>query len=229
MLHQQRSWWIMVWRININIVIVIFIVISLLVSTVDGYASWLKCYVDLDHEEIVMHHPMTLPQDAPHEVFLEVQPYGETTWISREEFTLPKYDDDNNTTTTTIPPGESNDTQEMTTTRRTITTHTLKVRLRVPHALRMEEVQYVVQVKGNGASFLDLGVMCDGGRAFSRSYEEHVVLRINTTLPTNNNTNDNDDVELLAGWASEYGPVALTRIMRIKRNNVVDPNRRDEL
>jgi hypothetical protein len=183
-------------------------------STVEGYASWLKCFVDLDHEEIVMHHPMTLPQDAPHQVFLEVQPYGETTWIVAEEYTLPGHD--------TIPDGESPNPS---------TIQTLKVRLRVPDALEMEEVQYVVQVKGDGVTFIDLGVMCDGVRAFSRSHDEHVVLSINATMAndiSSGNDNDNDDIELIAGWASEYGPVALTRTMRIKRHIVV-PNGRDEL
>jgi hypothetical protein len=209
----------------ITCLIDIVIAICLFASTVDGYASWLKCFVDFDPEEIVMHHPMTLPQDSPHHVVLEVQPYGETTWIVAEEYTLPgkHYDSEGE-------PAGDKDSQAPTSTTSTVTKHTLKVRLRVPHALELEEVQYVVQVKGNGAVFMDLGVMCDGVRAFSRSYNEHVVLSINLTSSTGSNStdHDDDDIELLAGWASGYGPVALTRTMRIKRN-IVHSNGRDEL
>jgi hypothetical protein len=210
--RQQHSLRMVTWLIK-NIIVLVICCLLISTTPVEGYASWLKCFVELDHEEIVMHHPMTLPQDAPHQVFLEVQPYGKTTWIVAEEYTLP---------------GHNNNDDDTVVSGSTGTTHTLKVRLRVPPALEMEEVQYVIEVKGDDVAFVDLGVMCDGVRAFSRSHEEHVVLRINVTSSNNDHDNGGDNIELLAGWASGYGPVVLTRTMRIKRNSL-DPNGRDEL
>ncbi|KAG7353406.1 hypothetical protein IV203_002761 [Nitzschia inconspicua] len=186
----------------------LFIGTIILPSSVHGYASWLKCFLELDEEEIVMHHPMKPPQDAEYEVFLEIQPYGESTWTVADEYTL-----------------LTTSSKDVTATSAT-TIQSLKVRLRVPPALKLEEVQYVVEVQGPHAVFVDLGVMCDGKRAFSRSYDEHVVLQINTTTTSEENDtttttdDDNNDIRLLAGWAHTYGPVSLTQAMTIKQNAV---------
>ena len=166
---------------------------------VHGYASWLKCFIELDEEEIVMHHPMVPAEQAKEEVFIEVQTYGSDggEWITSKEYTLHKgkkvsRNEDDLTTTTT-----------------------LKLRLKVPPNLQNEDIQYVVEAKGNDVAFIDLGVMCDGSRAFSTQHDGHVVLQINTTAAT---TEENGNIELLAGWASGFEAVTLTPTMIIKRN-----------
>lgn len=184
------------------------LLLSLLFTSVQSYASWLKCYIDLDQEEIVMHHPMRPPHEAEHQVFIEVQPYGESTWTVAEEYTLPVANK-----------GTTDDDASV----------TLKVRLKVPPALELEEVQFVVEIHGddsiknNAAAFVDLGVMCDGSRAFSRAHDEHVVLRVNATTDGHSS-----NITLLAGWAHEYGAVSLTPTMAIIRG-AVDGTSGDEL
>jgi hypothetical protein len=172
-----------------------------LIQPVDGYASWLKCFIELEEEEIVMHHPMIPAEHAREEVLIEVQPYGgDGEWFAAPEYTLGR--------------GEkvSRNRDDLT------TTTALKVRLKVPPSLQREDVQYVVEAKGDDVAFIDLGVMCDGVRAFSTKHDEHVVLQINTTATT---TIENGNIELLAGWASGFEAVTLTRTMMLKRNPFV--------
>jgi hypothetical protein len=52
----------------------------LLLAKVNGYAAWLKCYVDLDETEVVMNYPMLLPEKAPHSVQVEVKFAQDKEW-----------------------------------------------------------------------------------------------------------------------------------------------------
>jgi hypothetical protein len=181
---------------------IVFLLIASTVThqPVHGYASWLKCFIELDEEEIVMHHPMVPAEQAKEEVRIEVQTYGSGDggeWITAEEYTLGdgkkvSRDEDDLTTTTT-----------------------LKLRLNVPPKLQNMDIQYVVEARGSDVAFIDLGVMCDGSRAFSTQHDGHVVLQINTTATT---TEENGSIELFAGWASGFEAVTLTPTMILKRN-----------
>jgi hypothetical protein len=188
----------------------VIVLAHLFPSPVDSYASWLKCYIELDQDEIVMHHPMVPPQDARHEAFIQVQPYGSSEWIAAEEHTLGRG------LKATRDPDDST------------FVNTLKVRLQVPEHLEMmnEEVQFVVEARGENVAFMDVGVQCDGTRAFSRRHDEHVVLQINSTATTSSSSSN--VVELMAGWAAGYEAVTLTRIMTLKRSPVgVDANQEE--
>jgi hypothetical protein len=221
-----------------SVVLIIFVQLLVVlnsrscVRTAEAYASWLKCFIELDPEEIVMHHSMVPADEAREKVTIEVQPYyinenkdnGETDsstasdtvaaptsvedeiandgkWISTEEYSLVQHD------------GKSASSS---------TTTTLKVRLRVPPNLQYEDVQWVVEATtakmatnadsdpSPSANFIDLGVMCDGNRAFSRRHNEHVVLQID-------DADDVDDIVLVAGWASGFEAVTLTPKMVLTR------------
>jgi hypothetical protein len=178
-----------------------------LFQPVSGYASWLKCFIELDPDEIVMHHPMVPPEEADDQAFIEVQPYGEDAWISDEEYTLKEG------TSTGRPSKDNVDVESSTKT--TI----LKVRLRVPRSLRKQDVQYVVEAKGEDVAFIDTGVMCDGSRAFAIRQDEHVILQINTTAASA--AKEMNHIELKAGWAAGYEAVTITRTMTLKRSTVV--------
>lgn len=211
--------------------------------TVDAYASWLKCFIELDPDEIVMHHAMVPAHEAREKVSIEVQPYAvresqkrkesseddgrqsqpvsaptgiedemanDGKWVSGDEYFLAQ-DDDSSTPTST----------------------TLKVRLRVPPSLQHEDVQWVVEAMivptlshdespSLSVNFIDLGVMCDGQRAFSRRHSEHVVLQI-----------DDDgldgDISLVAGWASGFEAVTLTPKMILRTGRSTQTLSSDEL
>lgn len=198
---------------------VLFLFLILAVP-VHGYASWLKCYVELDEEEVVMHHFIVPSDKAREEVFIEVQQQyqtvhdgtdthvteGTTTtseWSSGKEYQL-----DNNGH------GTSSD----------ITI--LRARLMVPPSMEHTDVQYVMEVTGGtGAQFIDIGVMCDGRRAFSRRQDEYVTLQINP-VPGGAGTIPND-VELVAVWATGFEAVTLTPKMTLRR--IESPSDEQEL
>lgn len=205
-------------------------------TVVEGYASWLKCYIEFDDkEEIVMHHPLRGPDASEYgdDVRLEVQSYTENFWTVADEYTLPAV----------LPPSASGGREEE--ENDSFQSLLLKVRLSVPPELKLEDVQFVVELQQQGfasnsgavdaneaAAFVDLGVMCDGRRAFSRSYDEHVVLQINTTTTISSGGDadgSREDIWLAAAWAYEYGPVTLTRTMKIKRNRAERKEGDDEL
>lgn len=50
-----------------------------------SFASWLRCYIDLDDSEIIMNYQVLLPEDAPHLVHIEVSADGET-WTDSFSF-----------------------------------------------------------------------------------------------------------------------------------------------
>mmetsp|Transcript_21149 Transcript_21149/g.29897 ORF Transcript_21149/g.29897 Transcript_21149/m.29897 type:complete len:176 (+) Transcript_21149:19-546(+) len=85
-----------------------------------GYASWLKCYVELDETEVVMNHYIVPAHKADHEVVIEIQPEGYTDWVTSHIVYLEP------------------------------TIESVKVRLQVPHALHDETVQYVVESTEGG-------------------------------------------------------------------------------
>lgn len=54
--------------------------LAFLVPTANAYASWLKCFVDLDSSEIVMNQPIQTLEDAEHSVEIEVREVGSREW-----------------------------------------------------------------------------------------------------------------------------------------------------
>jgi hypothetical protein len=164
-----------------------------------GYASWLKCYIELDDQEVVMHQLIVPADKAREEVAIEVQPYRSekrgghadeaTTWVSGPDYQV----------------GTSDVT-------------TLRVRLRVPPSLQHMDVQFVIEATGGpGAEFIDLGVMCDGQRASSRRQDEYVILQINSTEGEAAVAGSKTDVELVAAWATGFEAVTLTPKMTLRR------------
>jgi hypothetical protein len=164
----------------------IFFVFSAQQIIVSGYASWLRCYVELDESEVIMHHHIIPADDEePAGVSIQVQPYGTDQWLSESDFSI-----------------ES-------------TPITIKVRLDYPPQLQRQDVQWVIESSspsssspstteeegaGAGAEFIDRGVMCDGSRAFSRS-QDHAILRIDDI---------SKPIELVAGYAPGFEAVRLT-------------------
>jgi hypothetical protein len=65
----------------------LFLILVLLVPAAKAYASWLKCYVDLDSSEVVMNHPIEELEDAEHIVEIEVREIGTKKWT--QEFVYP--------------------------------------------------------------------------------------------------------------------------------------------
>jgi hypothetical protein len=157
---------------------------------VSGYAAWLKCYVELDDTEVIMHHYVEPFQSAREQVTIEVQQVlgggggEEEEWLS--DYALP---------------AESK-----------FPVITLNIRLQVPESLR--DVQYVMEVKGgNGTKFVDRGTMCDGKRSSSTKHYYPVTLQI----PMDDQSNNIDPVELVAGWAAGREAVSLTNKLVIQR------------
>jgi hypothetical protein len=181
-----------------------------------SFASWLKCFVDLDPSEVIMFQKVVPASEAKHQVIIEVQPYGRgDEWLSATS-----------TTTTT----EDNIVQLPRAFPQTPLT--LRVRLRIPPALQGQDIQFVIEAKtkvtapgdgaggedvvGDSVEFIDRGVMCDGKRAFSRRHDEHVILQIDTNLNPNL-----EYVTLTAGWASEMEAVTLTPVLTLKPAGLV--------
>ena len=192
-----------------------------------GFASWLKCYVDLDPSEVIMYQKVVAASDAAHVVVIEVQAFGhdENVWLSSSSTTAATSatgtnndnDNDNNPhmNTLTLPtpfPG---------------TPLTLRVRLRIPPSLvggdsqsqhpSPPDIQYVVEATTSVSDaaaevveFIDRGVMCDGKRAFSRRHDEPVILQIDLNAHP-----ELEYVTLVAGWATELEAVTLTPILTL--------------
>ena len=64
------------------------LLLAFLVPTANAYASWLKCFVDLDSSEIVMNQPIQTLEDAEHSVEIEVREEGSREWT--QSFVYPK-------------------------------------------------------------------------------------------------------------------------------------------
>lgn len=205
--------------------LVIFVIVSFeqtKSSSVHAYANWLKCYIELDDEEEVIMHKHIIPFEQSHEkVYIEVQPYVSNSrssmWMAS---TQQNYHD-------LFP--SSKETESVTAT---TTSSLLKLRLKVPPSMKQKGVQFVVEVKANGVSFVGPGIMCDGDRAYSKQYDQHVLLQINSTMVSAAAAaNENEevegsseidflvgDVEIVAGWASGYKAVSLTPKMILRRS-----------
>jgi hypothetical protein len=212
----------------------LFLLVSILqMKSAHAYANWLKCYIEFDdEEEVIMHHPIVQTKDQSEErkAYIEIQPYASphgAPWMAstqqehEELFPSSIYNTNNATTTTT-------------TTATATTTTLLKLRLRVPPSLKRKDVQFVVEVIGEGVSFVGQGVMCDGRRAFSQQHDKHVLLQMNysktksATSTTNEIENPDDEasallglgdnIELVAGWAAGYEAVKLTPKMILSRS-----------
>ena len=205
--------------------LVIFVIVSFeqtKSSSVHAYANWLKCYIELDDEEEVIMHKHIIPFEQSHEkVYIEVQPYVSNSrsrmWMAS---TQQNYYD-------LFP--SSKETESVTAT---TTSSLLKLRLKVPPSMKQKGVQFVVEVKANGVSFVGPGIMCDGDRAYSKQYDQHVLLQINSTMVSAAAAaNENEevegsseidflvgDVEIVAGWASGYKAVSLTPKMILRRS-----------
>ena len=184
--------------------------ISLAAPTL-SYASWLKCFIELDPSEVIMWNKVLPASDSKHAVHIEVQPYGfGDTWLSAssEDGTLQ------------LPPAHPE------------APLTLKVRLAVPPALQREDVQFVMEAKTSAADvaaeaveFIDRGVMCDGSRAFSRRHDEHVILQLQLASHPSL-----EYVALTAAWAPGMEAVTLTPTLILKpAPPVVDDTTKDEL
>lgn len=164
-----------------------------------GYASWLKCFVELDPTEVIMWQRIIPASNAEHDVRIEVQPFGfgNNEWLQGDG-------DENLELTLPAPhPGAP---------------LTLRVRLQVPEALQREEVQFVIEAKTSAADsaaeaveFIDRGVMCDGSRAFSRRHDEHVILQLDLAAHPNL-----EYVQLTAAWAPGMEAVTLTPTLTLK-------------
>eukprot|EP00934_Nitzschia_sp_Nitz4_P008703 Nitzschia sp. Nitz4//scaffold34_size148208//5081//5698//NITZ4_002955-RA/size148208-processed-gene-0.0-mRNA-1//1//CDS//3329548720//8693//frame0 len=187
--------------------------VCLLPTSVDSFASWLKCYVDLDPTEVVMFHKMIDADHAKHDMRIEVQPMNGTisaawaeaamegTWLSTSDSVL------------SLPAMGSADDEDM----------TLLVRLHLPSsldALQADDLQYVVEVQtpnqdedeseDPSSEFVKRHTMCDGSRAFSSGGNDPVVLKIDPRQP----------VELRAGWALGVEAVALTPPLTLRAEKV---------
>jgi len=185
----------------------------LLPTPVEGFASWLKCYVDLDPSEVIMNHKVRPAEDAKYLVYIEVQPLGRgDVWLSSSNNiasdSTDNGDKDNNFVSLPPPfPG---------------TPLTLRVRLHLPSGFEGSQangdVQFVIEAKtsiadaaAESVEFIQKGIMCDGKRAFSRKHNEAVLLQIDLDSHP-----DLEYVTLTAGWASGVEAVTLTPPLTLK-------------
>lgn len=156
-----------------------------------GFAAWLKCYVDLlDDDEVIMNHGIVPARDAYHKGV---------------EIEVKFSQDDDWSTTFTYPDHK---------------TSFVTARLKVPPELASEDVQYVIDTvyddpEGTmtAAKFKPPFAVCDGRRAHAKYYHEAVVLEIDGTSNT-------DQVHLVAGYAMHHGPVTLTPVLVLHRQQL---------
>jgi len=64
------------------------VIVSSIFPAANAYASWLKCFVDLDSSEVVMNNIVQNFDDAPHKVEIEVREEGSTEWT--QSYVYPK-------------------------------------------------------------------------------------------------------------------------------------------
>lgn len=125
------------------------------VPGVDGFAAWLKCYVDLtDDEEIIMNNRIIPAKDAPLDVRIEVKFSQGDEWTTSSSLFYP-------------PDRPSSVT----------------LRLKVPPELANEDVQYVMETTTPGARFLRPQT-CEGRRSHASHYAIASVLEIDGTTET---------------------------------------------
>lgn len=122
-------------------------------NEVNGFAAWLKCYIDLtDEDEVIMNNHI-IPSDKAHYpgVKIEVKRASDDHWLDRLEY---------------IGVGDN----------RADATTLVTARLKVPNQLADMDLQYVMETS-SGASFVR-PKMCDGRRAHAMHYGESVLLEI---------------------------------------------------
>lgn len=134
--QQQRRLWLQL------------VTACLLFHTASGFASWLKCYVDLDETEVVMNYPIQLQDEAPHLVEIELRLVADDS--ESDEWTV-----------TDLTYSADTDTK-------------VHARLRIPEELQGKDLQYVIETS-KGALFVP-DVMCQGTRTHARSSSEIVEL-----------------------------------------------------
>jgi hypothetical protein len=118
------------------------------VMLTNGFAAWLKCYVDLtDTQEIIMNNRITRSTDARFPgVRIELKRPEDDHWFDKIDY----------------PGGQST---------------TLMARLKVPNELSEMDVQYVIDILTPGASFVRPNV-CDGRRATATHFASPVIFEI---------------------------------------------------
>ena len=134
--------------VSLKLLALLLVVVVLLPVPSNAYASWLKCFVGLEEDEIVMHHKIVAFEEADHKVKIEVSTNTEenAVWLKPNYFSYPE------------------------------TGGTVYARLVVPLALEYGPVQYVMETTEGG--LFSSGVMCNGTRAYARGYEDAVTLEI---------------------------------------------------
>ena len=171
------------------------------VQQTHAYADWLKCYVDLeDEEEIIMHKPILKVDDQSPEkkkVMIEIQPsLDPPRGASWKNATVQQHQELFPSSDPTLPT-------------------LLKARVRLPPSLQRprKTVQFVLEAKGEGVSFVGPTSMCDGKRVAGQ--KGHVVLQIEPVSAVQG------DIELLAAWAGGYEAVKLTQKLIVKRSGTL--------
>jgi len=171
--------------------LLLLVVAAQIIPSVEGYANWLKCYVDLDDTEIVMNKKMLTHEDAEHVVDLQVKR------VSNNDDSQKESNNQNWQTANVVYPAQ--------------TKSTWKVKVKPPPELEGQNMQFVVEAEAiynSGSSSTDKSAimftfpkMCEGRRSFGRNYNEAVTIEIDGTP---------DSVELWGAWAIGYGQVSLT-------------------
>lgn len=203
----------------LNVIVLLLLLLLLNPSPADAYASWLKCYVDLDPSEVIMFNKVIPSDRARHAIGIEVKPISsdnnnsnnnnnddDSKWLSSKDV------DDNGILWLPTPSSSTSSSNDG--------KHMLLVRLSVPSHLDviLSELQYVIEVKtsiadaaAEAVEFVKTRLMCDGKRGFSTEYNEPLWLQIDTQLhPTLG------PIQLTAGWAFGVEAVTLTSTLTIQ-------------
>jgi len=130
---------------------------GMLTTSVQGYASWLQCFIDLDESEVVMNH--------------HIRPASDSDYLVQIEAKLHDGNDDNDWTTS----GLAFPADQMS---------VVALRLKVPSQLQHTTVQYVMETTSAGASFVQAPTKCNGSRSHGNQYDEVVHLQVDGTLAT---------------------------------------------
>ncbi|GKY98495.1 hypothetical protein MPSEU_000806600 [Mayamaea pseudoterrestris] len=121
-----------------------------------GYASWLKCFIDLDEEEVIMNYNVVPFEEADHKVYLQIK--------------LDNDDDITDWTTESLTyPAENDETK-------------IRIKLRVSDELARHDIQYVVEAS-QGASFTTRR-MCEGSRSHASNHDVETLLTIDGSQPS---------------------------------------------
>lgn len=133
--------------------LVLVLLFGSLCFEVEGFAAWLKCYVDLqDSSEVIMNNHIVMAENAEHFVTIKVRPEGDTRidgWANELEYEAGA-------------------------------TTMIQAKLEIPYSLQQRQVQYVMEVVSGNAQFLS-PVMCGGKRAHGTRSNDPVLLRIEGT------------------------------------------------